>query len=169
MDRNAKESWHLIMQATNALREHALSAAGKSCAGKRAEKITIAQQRVLSIVFAHPEGVMLKDIAGELNLTPGAVSQTIEVLVREGILTRTISRQDRRAVIIEPTEECRTVHRETNEVFNRVMESVLRKVTPDERESFMKILKMVIEKAGNSRETSKSGASSASQVWRSQA
>lgn len=168
MGRNTKESWHLIMQAANVLREYGLSAVGKSSAGRCAERITIAQQRVLGIVFAHPEGVMLKDIAAELNLTPGAVSQTIEVLVREDILTRTVSPLDRRAVIIEPTEDCRKLHRETKEVFNRVMESVLRKVTPDERESFVKILEMVIEKADDRRGTSQSGAKRVSQVWRSQ-
>lgn len=169
MDKNTNQSWQLIMQATNALREYGLSAAGKSTACRRADKITIAQQRVLAIVFAHPEGVMLKDVAAELGLTPGAVSQTIDVLVREGILTRTISAQDRRAVIIEPTEECRNIHRETNEVFERVMESVLRKVTPDERGSFVKILKMVIEKAGDSHEAARAGAKTktVSQVWRS--
>lgn len=167
MDKNLKQSWQLIMQAANVLREYGLTAAGKSAACRRAEKITIAQQRVLAIVFAHPEGVMLKDVAAELGLTPGAVSQTIDVLVRDGILTRTVSPQDRRAVIIEPTEECRNLHRETNEVFERVMESVLRKATPDERESFVKILKMMVEKIGDSRTAARAGAKTVSQVWRS--
>jgi DNA-binding MarR family transcriptional regulator len=48
---------------------------------------------------------MLKDIADELKLTPGAISQTVDILVRENIVERTVSPTDRRAILLRPTAQ----------------------------------------------------------------
>ena len=54
-------------------------------------RLPLSQLRVVGVIYdRHPEGVMLKDIADELKLTPGAVSQTVDVLVREDIVKRTV-------------------------------------------------------------------------------
>ena len=50
-------------------------------------RLPLSQLRVVGVIYdRHPEGVMLKDIADELKLTPGAISQTVDVLVRENIV-----------------------------------------------------------------------------------
>lgn len=162
MEKQKNQSWQLLMHASCELREYALADIGGVMEG-----ITIAQQRVIAIVFAHPDGVMPKDIARELDLTPGAVSQTIDHLVREGVLTRTVSELDRRAVVIRASEESLRRRDRVERKFGRVMESVLRQVSPEEREAFLKILKLVIAETGDRRDASARGARAISHVWRS--
>ena len=67
-------------------------------------RLPLSQLRVVGVIYdRHPAGVMLKDIADELKLTPGAISQTVDVLVRENLVERTTSPTDRRAILLRPS------------------------------------------------------------------
>ncbi len=104
-------------------------------------KLTIAQIRVVAVIFEHqPDGMMLKDIADELHLTPGAVSQTVDNLVREGIVERTVSPTDRRAVLIRPAPfglELSALHdRKLNDAMRKISEAV----DPVEYEIFARVV-----------------------------
>lgn len=143
MEIHYKESWMLILHAAHALRDHGM------CHARNADKVTLAQEKILAVVFEHPEGVMQKDIASELKLTPGAVSQSIETLVREGLLERFPSPTDRRAVSIRPSERCRLLREKMYDHFTRFMESVLDEVGESDRRAFVGVLNRIIEKAAS--------------------
>lgn len=98
---------------------------------------------VLEVVFSHPEGIMLKDIAREVNRTPGAVSQIIEALVQEGMVTRDVSAHDRRAIAIHPTPNGEARRNEHFNALNDVLSDVLDAADPEEREIFARILRLV--------------------------
>lgn len=137
-----RQSWKLIVCAAQLLREYAVKGTKQ-----KIEKLTMAQEKVIMVVFAHPEGIMLKDIAEELGLTPGAVSQTIDIMVREGMLERVVSPQDRRAVSIRPTKKSRDLLQKNFTTFNNIMMSAQGDMTDSEKKAFVATLERVIELA----------------------
>src|SRR5207253_175505 len=59
-------------------------------------------------VFAHvprDEGMRMSELAGWLQLTPGAVSQVVAQLEQMGLMERSPDPGDGRAVIVRPTPE----------------------------------------------------------------
>lgn len=145
MQQEHKSSWKLVFKAAQKLREYAAFDASAL------DRMTVAQERLVGVIFGRPGGLMLKEIAQELGLTSGAVSQAIDVLVKEGLIERAPSPHDRRAVIIRPSEKCRVRREQTMEKFDRLVESVLRKATPAERDSFVTILQQIIDRTTDSR------------------
>lgn len=138
------QGWELIVKAAQALRDYALLHSDG-----RFEKITYAQEKILGIVFAHDEGLMLKDLAKELNLTPSAVSQSIEILVRENLLERRTSSLDRRAITIHPTEKCRKKRELSREKFTRVMAEAFHGLDHQDRQAFISTLEKVVSAVKN--------------------
>ncbi len=66
-----------------------------------APRATWTQMRVMGCVLFSPEGrTRVKDISRELGLTPGAISQVVEDLVRAGLIERAVDERDRRMVNI---------------------------------------------------------------------
>ena len=149
MDEELKESWKYFFKIANRMRNFVARNSGKNSGridklSGKLDRLTGAQERVLGSVFSHcPKGAMVKDIAGELGLTPGAVSQTVESLVREGMLERRTSETDRRAVTVHPSEMCRRFRDANLGHFNNIMEKALSSVSQQERLAFLKVLKIV--------------------------
>lgn len=149
MDPQLRRSWTYVMHAAAAMRDYGFCMNIKSM-----EKMTIAQERVLGTVFQHsPDGVKLKDIAREVNLSAGAVSQIIETLVRDELVERTSDPVDRRAVNIHISEKSRLIRDSVINVFDAMMESILAERTSGEREAFIAILRQIREKFSSTRES----------------
>ena len=149
MDVRFKRSWTLIFHTAGMLRDF-----GFKLGDHNIEKLTIAQERVLQIVIQNsPKGVMLKDIAKEVGLTPGAVSQTIELFVRYGLVERTSDAHDRRAVNIHITKRMEELRDKVIGIFDNMMESVLEKRTVKEREAFIGIFEDIMKKFATSEST----------------
>ena len=72
------------------------------------EKLTYRQHQVMRMVYlltrSHQEGVPLKMLAEQLQLSPGTVSEAVEKLVRKQMLDRTICPTDRRSVHIRVSQ-----------------------------------------------------------------
>ncbi len=146
MDANKElEAWPMIFKMAHGLREYGTLAAGAGC--NKHEKITIAQERVLGVVFSrYPEGVMLKDIVKELSLSAATISQTIETLVREGLLDRVQSKHDRRAVSIQPTPRCAELRSINLRRFNTLFHDALQTYSQEERDLFIRMMESIIAK-----------------------
>lgn len=134
--------WMAIMRVADLSRNYAFAlGAGEF------EKVTMAQQHVLSAVYSNPgPGLMLKDIAMQLNLTPGAVSQTVDSLVRIDAVERVPAEHDRRAVLIRPSPKGMCLRNLLAQRINPVMRDVLSQVSEKESETFLKILQSLVEK-----------------------
>lgn len=111
--------------------------------GGKAEKGRSAREAVMEVVIAHPDGIMVKDIAKAISRSPGSVSQTIEMLVRDGMVSRTVSQRDRRAVTIHPTARGRAARADYFLSLNGMVSEALASVTAEEREVFEKVLAVV--------------------------
>ena len=109
-------------------------------------RLPLSQLRVIGVIYdRHPAGVMLKDIADELKLTPGAISQTVDVLVRENIVERTTSPTDRRAILLRPTAMGLQLKEEHTRKINETMQLITGKVDAGEFEVFVKVLQILLE------------------------
>ena len=88
-------------------------------------RLPLSQLRVVGVIYdRHPDGVMLKNIADELKLTPGAISQTVDVLVRENIVERSTSPSDRRAILLRPTAMGLKLKEQHSRQVENVMQSI---------------------------------------------
>lgn len=151
MDRQFRRSWTLIMHAAGKLRDF-----GAALSGGSMDSLTIGQERVLQVVFQNsPDGVKLKEIAKQVKLTPGAVSQIIESLVQMGMVERSSDASDRRAVNIHITSKCEGIRNQVVGFFDEAMETVLAKKTPEECAAFIDILEKIIAKTAFTSESTR--------------
>ena len=90
-------------------------------------RLPLSQLRVMGVIYdRHPEGVMLKEVADELKLTPGAISQSVDVLVRENLVERTTSPSDRRAIQLRPTAAGLALKEQHSQNIENIMEKYRR-------------------------------------------
>lgn len=109
-------------------------------------RLPLSQLRVVGVIYdRHPAGVMLKDIADELKLTPGAISQTVDVLVRENIVERTVSPADRRAILLKPTATGLKLKEQHSQQVENVMQSISKDISPDDFATFANVLERLLE------------------------
>ena len=109
-------------------------------------RLPLSQLRVIGVIYdRHPQGVMLKEIADELKLTPGAISQTVDTLVKENIVERTTSPTDRRAILLRPTAMGLELKKEHTQKIESVMSSISSGIDPHEFEIFASVLSRLLE------------------------
>jgi len=63
------------------------------------------QTDILFELFKHPAGVSVKDLAREVGVTSGAVTQLTDGLVAKGLMTRVENADDRRLLLLKLTPE----------------------------------------------------------------
>lgn len=104
-------------------------------------RISIAQGKMMkALCQSAPEGVMVKELARSLRLTPGAVSQTLDALVSDGMAIREISSKDRRAVSARLSEkglEAKLWHDRRSDM---ILTRMLKHVSPADREVFERVV-----------------------------
>ncbi len=105
------------------------------------QNITLAQAKVIGIVYRYaPESVPQKQLVKLLNLTPGAVSQTVDALVRENVLMRDSLPEDRRAVVLRLTPHGESLRQRHNQTLNALMGNLLSDVDEGEQKKFVSLL-----------------------------
>ena len=109
-------------------------------------RLPLSQLRVVGVIYdRNPSGVMLKEIADELKLTPGAVSQTVDILVRENIVERTTSPTDRRAVLLKPTAMGLKLKEQHSQKVDSVMQTISKDVAKEDFAVFARVLEHLLE------------------------
>ena len=113
--------------------------------GLQVKKIRVPLGVVGIIYDRHPAGVMLKEIADELKLTPGAISQTVDVLVRENIVERTVSPSDRRAILLRATEAGLQLKEQHSQQVENVMQTISKDISSEEFAVFASVLDRLLK------------------------
>ena len=132
-----QHNWELLFRNTDLLQDMI----DKYYPFKTKNQITVAQIKMLVCVMRHePDGVMLKDIANELELTPGAVSQMVEHLVRMELLERCASETDRRAVCIKLSQKGKSIRAFHEDFFNRVINDFMKTVPEEKQKIFAEVM-----------------------------
>lgn len=114
--------------------------------GKRKPKkeLTISQLRVMSSIFFNDSGVMrIKDIAEELGITSGGISQSVDVLVQAGLLIRCKDEHDRRAVAVSLSEYGQQVRSEVYESFCGMFDPFLQGIPETKLNIFNEVLETI--------------------------
>lgn len=136
-----QSSWKILLHLVERLRALSMETPPPG-------QLTIAQARTAGVIFSGPpEGVMLKEIATELNLTPSAVSQTVDWLVKEDIVERCTSPTDRRAVVIRPTPRGEALRQEHDRRISEIMGRCCVGIPPDDAEVFLRVLRQLQDRA----------------------
>jgi DNA-binding MarR family transcriptional regulator len=85
----------------------------------------------------------MKDIAAELNISLPAASGIIDRMSRQKMLKRIQDEKDRRVINIELTDKGKKMLNQTVESRRSAIEQMFAKLTAEERETYLKILKRV--------------------------
>ena len=109
--------------------------------------ISIPQLKLLGCLFRHQgEGMRLKDIAFEMDITPGGMSQAVDVLVRNGLVERFSSEVDRRAVSIRLSKEGQAKRKKINDFFVGMTEELIEDISDEDLETFCRVAACFREK-----------------------
>jgi DNA-binding MarR family transcriptional regulator len=109
--------------------DHAMCSAG----------LSLARAKVLMRLDAH--GPMNQaTLAGLLGFAPRSVTETVDGLERDGLVTRTEDPHDRRARIVALTEAGRTAFEASTAVRRSTMDEIFGVLTPAERAQLVSLL-----------------------------
>lgn len=104
------------------------------------DNISIPQLKLLGCLFrSQGEGMRLKDIAFEMDITPGGMSQAVDVLVRHGLVERCNSEVDRRAVSIRLSPEGQARRKKLNDFFVSMTEELIEDISDEDLEVFCRV------------------------------
>ncbi|MCL6516561.1 MarR family transcriptional regulator [Alicyclobacillus sp.] len=93
----------------------------------------------------HCEQAKASDIARFAGLSPGAVTQVCDDLVRMGLVERLRSNDDRRVVYIRITEEGRQRLEKVRFIRGRRILSILNKLGPEDTREFVRLIGRFVE------------------------
>jgi len=135
------ELWGLIMRMQESFRE----LVRKSCSrDRRMDHLSVVQLRVILLLANRsPRSMKLKELAQELHVTPGAVSQTVDGLCRQGFVERKENPDDRRAVAIRLAAPGRKNVTLAREKIKGVLVECLKRIPPSDAAQGMKFLRQL--------------------------
>jgi len=106
----------------------------------------------LSVSHAHllmlvkqVQPVQLKDLASRMYITPGAITQSIEGLCKEGYLLRTQDEQDRRSVFVSLTEKGTSTVNAIQESIQKHFNAMLSTLTDEELALYQRAQQKLLE------------------------
>lgn len=100
-------------------------------------------RKVHAMMETTPQGIPLKDLAAELHLTPGTVSELVEKLVRKGTLQRVQNPHDRRAVMITVTEKSLAQLSEAMNMMNEFVDELWKDFSEEDKKKLTSTLELL--------------------------
>ena len=135
------EIWFKLCQVTDLIRE----LFDRSHVNDRPPlRSTLVEMKIMGCVISSPEGCSVKELAERLKITPGAVSQNVEKLVRRGPLVRLPDENDRRSVRIMLSPEGLKRHERLNREFGKLLAGMLEGVPEEKIAIFDEVLTHLI-------------------------
>ena len=149
LSQSADSFWRLLMRLTNFLGERGIERQNQD--DKRLiSGLTVRQQQVIRKVYLltrkQTEGVPLKKLAEQLELSPGTVSEAVETLVRKQALEREICASDRRSVRIRVSPQGMSMINVGIDQYRHDAELLLSALSPDEARLLVEMLQRVQQK-----------------------
>ncbi len=140
---NTKETINVIRRWAEIFIHRAMS--DFSCYGRK-HNLSLSQVGVL-FQLSHNGVGRVSQIADNLGITSAAVSQMLDALVKQGLVTRREDSRDRRMKQIELTDRGHRVLREIMEARGRWFASLIEQMSDREKEAVTKGLNILMEKA----------------------
>jgi DNA-binding MarR family transcriptional regulator len=105
--------------------------------------ISRSQLEVL-VAIHHNQLVNFKELARQLYLTPGAVSQLAEVLEQEGYISRQIDAKDRRIQCLQISKKGAKLLQDVDKRRRKIIQAVLEDLTDEELELWVRVQKKLV-------------------------
>lgn len=110
---------------------------------------TIPQLRVIKEVVSH-QGINIKQLTQNLQMTQSTVSDIVERLVKKGILVKKTNPLDKRASLIFPAYEVtRFLEKDRIDFVNESVINALNNLKPEERETVMEGIRLLVAAVGD--------------------
>ena len=109
--------------------------------------LTPVQYAALSTIMTHP-GINQVTLAGLIAYDRTTITGVVDRLVQKGLLVRQANSKDRRARVLQITDQGRRILGEIEPAVEAAQRIMLRGLTTDEAEQFMRLLRKAID-AGN--------------------
>ena len=142
-------AWKQLFLLSDALERAALEHHATQWGDFQYAGLTVSQSRAYitlwKLLDTNPEGISLKTLSGKLRVTPGAASEMVDLLVNKGLVTRTQSKSDRRAICINFPEELKRKHEFTEEVIHQKYDGLLAPLLPEEKKQFENLLQKIYD------------------------
>ncbi len=106
--------------------------------------LTPAEFRTLRL-FKDKKVLGIKDITGEVSLTPGRITHILTSLEAKKFVVRKVDKNDKRNVKVELTPKAIPFIQNLNESHIKLHNDILKKIKPDMRPMVIESLKQVIE------------------------
>lgn len=95
-------------------------------------------------VISHTQPVQPKDLAGKMYLTPGAVTQSIDALVRGDFLQRTMREGDRRSTFISLTDKGEAKVTALKEAQQRRFTEMVSELSDEDLENYLHVQQKIL-------------------------
>ena len=96
-----------------------------------------------------PEGkIRIKDIAQSLGITSGGVSQIVDNLVRDNLVSRHVSEEDRRVSWVSLSAEGQKRRRAIEDILDNLTVEVLADVPQEKQDVFNEVLALLSTRVG---------------------
>ncbi len=126
MRNNAERIWKTLFKTVDSIRNYY----DRNVPHELRPKATISQMKVMGTILSSPDRkVKVKDIANELGITPGGVSQIVDTLVEEGMLERCIQEDDRRSVNITLSKKGDVIRSQMDTLFTDLASNLLKSIS----------------------------------------
>jgi MarR family transcriptional regulator, multiple antibiotic resistance protein MarR len=102
-------------------------------------------QLELLVSIEHMQPVSFKDLAKQLYLTPGAVSQLAEGLEQQGYIARKADPNDRRVQCLETTKRGDKLLQDVSKKRRAIFEAVLKELTDEELEIWLRVQQTLVK------------------------
>lgn len=115
--------------------------------------ISISQLKLLGCLFRHQgDGMRLKDVAFEMDISPGGMSQAVDVLVRNGLVERFTSETDRRAVVIRLSKAGQAKRKRIHDFFVGMTQELIDGIPDEDLETFCRVTAIFRDKLNSKKQ-----------------
>ena len=139
----AGDVWRLIIRSNAKMLNLLLEECPDIAPG---QKITFSRIRVLTyLAQAHGEPVSIRDLAEELGVTSGGVSQMIDSLVKSDMVCRTASKDDRRVVHLSISDNAKKSLDILSKYLHDRVAKAMAKIPEQDREVMARSLRTLLK------------------------
>lgn len=104
--------------------------------------LTPSQGRALRVVTGR-EGIRVSDLADALHITPRSATEVADGLETQGLVERVPDPRDRRAVLLRPTQQGRTLRADLERARAADARRLFGRLSPDDRAALSRILRLL--------------------------
>lgn len=101
------------------------------------------------VLLRHETPVTMGELSREMGISLSTSTRVVDWMVNNGFVQRLSDPDDRRVVRVALTDAGRDIHRATTRFLAEHTERLMSKFTPDERATFLKLLRKLINELEN--------------------